>query len=53
MTADLASAAFRLPLRGFAVFPLAEGTKVPLKGSRSFYEASTDCDVARARSSVP
>jgi hypothetical protein len=47
--ADLASEAPRLIPRGFAVFPLAAGRKTPLKGSHSFYEASVDCDVARAR----
>ena len=48
MTA-LASAAFRLALRGLAVFPLAPGTKIPLSGSHGFHDATTDCDVARAR----
>lgn len=50
MTApDLASAAFRLALRGLAVFPLAEGSKVPLKSSNGFHSASIDADVARSR----
>lgn len=44
-----ASAAFRLALRGLAVFPLAPGTKVPTAGSHGFHDATTDCDVARAR----
>ena len=48
MTA-LASAAFRLALRGVAVFPLAPGAKVPLPGSHGCLDASPDCDVARAR----
>ena len=50
MTApDLASAAFRLALRGTAVFPLGPGGKVPLPGSHGHKEASTDADVARVR----
>lgn len=46
---DLASAAFRLPLRGLAVFILAPGTKKPILGSNGLLDASSDCDVARAR----
>ncbi len=49
MNAPLPSAAFRLALRGFAVFPLAPGAKVPPAGSHGFHDASADCDVARAR----
>ena len=48
MTA-LASAAFRLTLRGLAVFPLAPGAKVPPAGSHGCHDATIDCDVARAR----
>jgi len=46
---DLPSAAFRLALRGLAVFPLAPGAKVPPAGSHGHLDASTDPDVARAR----
>ncbi len=46
---DLASAAFRLALRGLAVFPLAEGTKIPVLGSSGVLDAVAHCDVARAR----
>jgi putative DNA primase/helicase len=49
MTAAFASSAFRLALRGRAVFPLAVGSKVPLPGSHGFLEANSDPDVARAR----
>ena len=48
MTA-LASAAFRLALRGLAVFPLAPGTKVPLSGTHGHLDGVADADVARAR----
>jgi hypothetical protein len=46
---DLASAAFRLPLRGLAVFNLAPGTKKPILGSNGLLDASSDWDVARTR----
>ncbi len=46
---DLASAAFRLAMRRFAVFPLAAGAKVPPTGSHGCLDATTDLDVARAR----
>ena len=49
MTAAFASSAFRLALRGRAVFPLAVGSKVPLPGSHGFLEANREADVARAR----
>jgi hypothetical protein len=49
MTADLASHAFRLALRGLAVFPLAPGTKVPLRGSRGHLDASREGKAIRAR----
>jgi putative DNA primase/helicase len=45
---DLASAAFRLALRGLHVFPLAPGTKVPVKGTHGCRSASRDLDVVRA-----
>ena len=45
----LASAAFRLALRGLAVFPLTPGQKVPLLGSHGCHDGSTDSDIARAR----
>ena len=45
----LASAAFRLALRGLAVFPLAPGTKVPLAGSHGCRDATIDHDATRAR----
>ena len=46
---DLASAAFRLSLRGLAVFPLAEGAKIPMAGSHGHLEGSCEADVTRAR----
>ncbi len=46
---DLASAAFRYALRGFAVFPLAVGAKVPPAGSHGLLDGTTDPDVTRAR----
>lgn len=45
----LASAAFRLALRGMAVFPLAPGSKVPVAGTHGCRDASSDADVARVR----
>ena len=48
MNASLPSAAFRVALRGIAVFPLTAGTKIPLAGSHGFHDATTDCNVARA-----
>ena len=45
----LASAAFRLALRGLAVFPLAPGSKVPLAGTHGCLDGVADADVARAR----
>ncbi len=44
MTANLASAAFRLSLRGLAVFPLAEGSKIPIAGSHGHLEASREVE---------
>ncbi len=46
---ELASAAFRLVIRGVAVFPLAPGTKIPSAGSHGHLEASSDPDICRAR----
>ncbi len=46
---DLASAAFRLALRGLAIFPLAVGAKVPPAGSHGLLDGTTDLDVTRAR----
>lgn len=34
--------------RGLSVFPLAEGAKVPLKGSNGFHDATTDFDQIEA-----
>jgi hypothetical protein len=45
----LASAAPQLALRGLAIFPLAEGSKKPMRSTNSFYFASADADLARAR----
>ena len=45
---DLVSAAFRLALRGLHVFPLASGTKVPVKGTHGCRSATRDLDVVRA-----
>ena len=47
MTA-LASTAFRLALRGKAVFRLAAGSKEPMAGSHGHLDASSECDVIRA-----
>ena len=46
MNAPLASTAFRLALRGLAVFPLAPGTKVHLSGTYRWIKngASTFAD---------
>jgi hypothetical protein len=49
MTADLASAAFRLTLRQKAVFQLAQGSKEPMAGSRGHLDATLEVDVVRAR----
>ena len=45
---DLASAAFRLAMRGKHVFPLAPGTKIPVKGTHGCRGATRDVDVVRA-----
>ena len=44
---NLASAAFRYVFRGFAVFPLAVGAKVPPAGTHGCLDATTDLDVTR------
>jgi hypothetical protein len=49
LTKALASASFRYALRRIAVFPLAPGTKIPIKGSHGCRDATSDSDVARAR----
>jgi hypothetical protein len=49
MTDTLASASFRYALRQVAIFPLAQGTKIPTKGSHGCRDATSDSDVARAR----
>ncbi len=49
MTDALASASFRYALRRVAIFPLAPGTKCPMKGSHGCHDATSDSDVARAR----
>lgn len=48
MSGNLSSAAFRLAFRGVAVFPLAEGAKVPMKGSRGHIDATADFGAVRA-----
>ena len=45
---NLASAAFRLALRGLRVFPLAPGTRIPMKGSHGYLDGTRDLDVVRA-----
>ena len=49
MTGALASASFRYALRQVAIFPLAPGSKCPIKGSHGYHDATSDSDVARAR----
>ena len=49
MTDTLASASFRYALRRIAIFPLAPGSKCPIKGSHGLRDATDDPDVARAR----
>ena len=45
---DLASAAFRLAMRGLHVFPLGRGSKIPVKGTHGCRGATQDLDVVRA-----
>ena len=45
----LASMAFRYALRRIAVFPLAPGTKCPMKGSHGLRDATNDPDATRIR----
>ncbi len=49
MTDTLASASFRYALRRVAVFPLAPGSKLPIKGSHGLRDATDDQDVTRVR----
>ncbi len=49
MTDALTSAAFRYALRRVAIFPLAPGSKCPIKGSHGLRDATDDQDVNRAR----
>ena len=49
ITQALASTAFRYALRQIAVFPLAPGSKCPMKGSRGLNDASVDPDATRVR----
>ena len=49
MTEALQSASFRLALRRVPIFPLAPGSKIPVKGSHGLRDATDDSDVARAR----
>lgn len=44
---SLIEAALGYAARGWAVFPLAPGTKVPLKGSKGFRDATTDSNTIR------
>ncbi len=46
---ELASMAFRYALRRIAVFPLAPGTKCPMKGSHGLRDATNDPDATRVR----
>lgn len=45
---NLASAAFRLALKGLYVFPLTPGTKIPMKGTHGYRDATREVDVVRA-----
>ena len=49
MTDALAAAAFRYALRRVAIFPLAPGSKRPIKGSHGLRDATDDSDVSRVR----
>ena len=49
ITRALASASFRYALRRVAIFPLAPGSKIPIKGSHGLRDATNDQDVCRAR----
>ena len=44
----LASAAFRLALKGLYVFPLTPGTKIPMKGTHGYRDATREVDAVRA-----
>jgi hypothetical protein len=45
---NLASAAFRLALKGRYVFPLTPGTRIPMKGSHGYLDATREADTVRA-----
>ena len=45
----LARAAVRYARRGLSIFPLAEGTKIPRRGSHGYLDASSDPEVADDR----
>ncbi len=49
MTDALASAAFRYALRRVAIFLLAPGSKIPIKGSHGLHDATDEPDVCRSR----
>ena len=49
MTDTLASASFRYALRRVAIFPLAPGSKCPIKGSHGLRDATDDPDATRVR----
>ncbi len=49
LTKALASASFHYARRRIAVFPLAPGTKIPIRGSHGCRDATDDQDVSRAR----
>ena len=49
MTDALPSASFRYALRRVAIFPLAPGSKVPIRGSHGLRDATDDHDVCRSR----
>ncbi len=49
MTDALPSAYFRYALRRVRIFPLAPGSKIPIKGSHGLLDATDDQDVARSR----
>ncbi len=49
MTDTLASASFRYALRQVRIFPLAPGSKCPIKGSHGLRDATDDPDVSRTR----
>lgn len=44
---DFASSAFRYAMRGWHVYRLAPGARVPLKGSHGFHDATRELDTVR------